>query len=136
MGQSSFTGPLKVGPLGEGGGVLLAKMVTLTANGTNTVNATVTVPFGASLLDTYFDVTTAWDSAVSATGTIGTASGGTQYAGGVNLKTATRGTPTYTTAQLAAMADVGGNTSVVFTATPSGATTAGVARGVIRYLQN
>ena len=134
MGQSSFTGPLKVGTLGSGGDVVLSKIATLTQDSTNVVDATITVPAGSSILDVYFDVTTAWDSATSATGTIGTASAGAQYGGGVNLKTAARGTPTYTVAQLGAMADIGSNTDVVFTAAPSGATTAGTARCVVRYV--
>lgn len=136
MGQTSFTGPMKIGTLGDGGNVVLSKMGTMTQNSTTAVDVTLTVPEGASLLDAYFDVTTVWDSATSATGSIGTASAGTQYGGSVNLKTATRGTPSYTAAQLAAMANVGANTNVVFTSTIVGATTAGTARCVIRYMMN
>lgn len=134
MGQTSFSGPMKVGKQGSGGDVTLVKMATLTQNSTTAVDATIDLPAGSSILDAFFDVLTVWDSATSATGTIGTASAGTQYGGGVNLKTATRGTPTYSNDQLAAMNDVGSNTSVVFTATPSGATTAGTARCVVRYV--
>jgi hypothetical protein len=136
MGQSSFSGPLKVGPTPDGGDVVLAKMVTLTASGTNVVSATATVPTGSSILDVYIDVITPWDSVTSATGTVGTVAGGNQYASTINLKTATRGTPTYNVAQLAAMADIGGNTNVVFTATPVGTTTIGSARGVVRYIMH
>jgi hypothetical protein len=136
MGQTSFTGPMKVGTLGSGGDVLLAKMATMTQNGTTAVDVTIEIPAGSSILDAYFDVTTAWDSGTSATGSIGTVSGGTQYGGSVNLKTATRGTPAYTVAQLGAMADVGSNTNVVFTSTISGATTAGTARCVVRYVMH
>lgn len=136
MGQSSFTGPLKIGTLGSGGDVVLAKIGTMTPNGTSAVDVTFDIPAGASILDAYFDVTTAWDSATSATGSIGTTSGGTQYGGSVNLKTAGRGTPTFSAAQLNAMADVGQNTSVVFTSTVSGAATAGSARCVLRYVMH
>lgn len=136
MGQSSFSGPMKVGTLGDGGNVVLAKMGTMTQNSTTAVSVTLTVPEGASILDAYFDVTTVWDSGTSSTGSIGTVAAGTQYGGSVNLKTATRGTPAYTAAQLAAMANVGSNTNVVFTSTVSGATTAGTARCVVRYMMN
>lgn len=136
MGKSTFSGPLKVGSGDDAGTLIAAKMATMTQNGTTAVSVTITVPEGASILDVYFDVTTAWDSGTSATGSIGTVAAGTQYGGSINLKTATRGTPTYTVAQLAAMANVGSNTNVVFTSTISGATTAGTARCVVRYMMN
>ncbi len=136
MGKSTFSGPLRVGSGDDAGTLIAAKMSTMTQNGTNNVSVTITVPEGASIMDVYFDVTTAWDSGTSATGSIGTVAAGTQYGGSINLKTATRGTPTYTVAQLAAMANVGSNTNVVFTSTISGATTAGTARCVVRYMMN
>ena len=136
MGKSTFSGPLRVGSGDDAGTALTAKMSTMTQNGANNVSVTITVPEGASIMDAYFDVTEAWNSGTSATGSIGTTAGGTQYGGSVNLKTAARGTPTYSNAQLAAMANVGSNTNVVFTSTVSGATSAGSARCVVRYMMN
>ena len=88
------------------------------------------------------DVLTAFDSATSATLTIGTAAAGTQYVGSVNAKTAGRASITYSAAQLAAMSGVTvtGTASpttapVVVTVTPSGATTAGYVEVTVLYVQ-
>ena len=82
------------------------------------------------------DVTTAFNSATSATLSAGTAAAGTQYMSGVDCKTAAgRIAAAYTAAQLGNMNSIGANTSVVVTLTPVGATTAGVVVVTLRYLQ-
>jgi hypothetical protein len=85
---------------------------------------------------------TAFDSATSATLTIGTSAGGTQYVSGINAKTTGRATITYTAAQLAAMSGVtvlgvtaAVSAPVVVTVTPVGATTAGYLEVTIIYAQ-
>lgn len=142
MAQTSFTGPLASGTREAGtalgpnvGLVSLSQTGTFAQNSTNVVDLTFFLPAGAQLVDILFDVTTAFDSVTSATGSVGTASGGTQYASGVNLKTAGRTRPTYTAAQLAAMADVSTNRTVVVTSTPVGATAAGAVRVTLQYVQ-
>lgn len=124
-------------PVGSNhGDVVLTQTALIGQNSTNAVSATFTLPADAQILDIIFDVLTVFNSAVSATGSVGTAAGGTQYAGSVDVKTAAiRIRPTFTAAQLAAMDDIDANTSVVATVTPSGATSAGQVRVTIVYAQ-
>ena len=151
MTATHFSGPLVAGdkltgdPSGYGpnqGYALLEQSVTLTQNSTNAVSSTFYVPAGCRLVDFLVDVLTTFDSATSATLSIGTAAAGTQYASGVNAKTAGRTRPTFTAAQLAKMngesvlgvADAVVPT-VVATITPVGATTAGYVRVTAIYAQ-
>lgn len=132
MAQVTHSGPLMVGERGTEGSVVLEKRGAMTQNSTTAVDVTLTIPTGAVIIDVFFDVHTAWDSGTSSTGSIGITSGGTEYGGSVNLKTATRGRPTWTVAQLAAMA-APASQNVVFTSTISGATAAGLAHCVVLY---
>lgn len=140
---TTFTGPVMSGtkwnPDGSGaantGIAALTQQVSLTQNSTTAVSATMVVPANAQLLSFFIDVTTAFDSASSATLTIGTSAAGTQYVGSINAKTGGRAAPTYSAAQLTAMLNVGSSTSVVVTITPSGATTAGAATVTMLYIQ-
>lgn len=91
------------------------------------------LPRDGQIVDVVVDVLTAYDSATSATLTVGSASAGTQYAGSVDAKTAGRVRPTFTAAQLAAMDDIDGNTSVYATITSVGQPTAGSARVTVLY---
>ena len=91
------------------------------------------LPKSGQLVDIVVDVLTAFNSLTSATLTVGSASGGTQYAGGVDAKTAGRVRPTFTAAQLAAMDDIGANTSVYATITSAGQPTAGSVRVTLLY---
>ena len=60
---------------------------------------------------------------------IGTTAADTTYVNGLGLQTSTAGNgrlkPTFNTTQIAAIGDTGTNESVVFTVTPTGATSAG-----------
>lgn len=96
--------------------------------------ATFVLPKDAQIVDIVADVLTAFNSATSATLAVGSASAGTQYAGAVDAKTAGRTTPTFTAAQLAAMDDIDGNTSVYATITSVGQPTAGSARVTVLYM--
>ena len=62
---------------------------------------------------------------------------GTQYVSSIDVFAGGRFAPTFTTAQLAAMADIGTNTNVVFTVDPNGtiSTTQGVYRMTVTYAQ-
>lgn len=130
---TGFDGPVISGPrrnaLGaqpaNAGRSVLTQSVTIAQNGTNAVSATLNVPKHSKLIDIIADVTTAFDSVTSATLTVGNVAAGTQYAGGVDAKTAGRVRPTFTAAQLTAMLDTGTNEAVVATLTPVGATAAG-----------
>lgn len=116
--------------------VELAQSVTLGQNSTTAVTAIVYLPQNASITDFLIDDLTVWDSVTSATLTIGTAAAGTQYAGAVNTKTAGRQAPSYSSAQVTAMANITTHVAVYVTITPVGATTAGSTRVTVRYIQN
>jgi protoheme ferro-lyase len=68
---------------------------------------------------------------------VGTAAAGTQYVSSTDVFAGGRFAPSFTTAQLAAMADIGTNTNVVFTVDPNGtiSTTQGVFRMTVTYAQ-
>lgn len=142
---TAFTGPLQAGSVmgsppsspGDYGLVELVQRVTLNQNSTTAVSATMLIPQGSYIYDFAIDTPTAWNSATSATLTIGTVAAGTQYASGVSVLTAggPRQRPTYTTTQLTNMSNVGANTSVVVTVTPTGATSAGSTTVTMVYIQ-
>ena len=91
--------------------------VTLQAASAGAVDGTITLPNGSQIVDMYVDTTVAWTAAGAVTVSGGTASAGTQYLSGISAKTGGRGSNSNTAAQVAAMQDVGANTSLVFTAT-------------------
>lgn len=153
MTATHFSGPLMVGDkitgetLGPNQGyVIMEQAVGIAQNSTTAVSGTIYVPKASIILDIYVDILTAFNSAVSATLSVGSAAAGTQYASGVDVKTATgRIRPTFTAAQLAAMANISvlgvavsaANQvqTIVSTVTPSGATSAGYVRVTIVYAQ-
>ena len=141
MSQTLFSGPLASGDkqAGVSGGpnvglVLLTQSVLIDFDNTLVQNGTVYLPLGSRIVNIFVDVLTAYNSATSATLTVGTSSAATTYVSGVNAKTAARTTPTFTTAQLTAM----GSTAlapVVTTITSVGQPTAGQVRVNIQYAQ-
>lgn len=143
MAATHFSGPLQSGTLisGEVGGpnqgnVVLSQYVTITQNSTNAVTSSFLLPANSRIVGFNIDVLTAFDSATSATLTIGTAAAGTQYISGVNAKTAGRAAPTITAAQLLAASNIGTTNLTVFaTVTPVGATTAGSVLVTCTYIQ-
>lgn len=143
MAQTHFNGPLASGdkrPGSVGGSnvglVVLSQTAVIDQNSTNAVSATFQLPPNSQIVDILPDVLTAFNSGTSAVLSAGTAAGGTQYLGSVDVKTAAgRIARAYTGAQLAAMDDIGTNTSVVVTVTPTGATSAGQVRVTILYVQ-
>jgi hypothetical protein len=138
---TAFSGPVVSGDQAPGSNTpnqglsVNMQQVTLVQNSTNAVSGTLYLPPHSIITDIIFDSTTAWNSATSATGSVGTSAGGTQYASGVNTLAAggARSRPTFTAAQLAAMLDAGG--AVVATITPVGATSAGQTTVTVVYEQ-
>lgn len=114
---------------------VMSQTATIVQNGTTAVSATFYLPPNSQIVMPLIDVTTAYDSATSATLSIGTAAAGTQYVSGVSAKTAGRAAPTLTAAQLTAMSNVGANIAVVATVTVVGATTAGTVNVTLLYVQ-
>ena len=149
MGATHFSGPVVSGTLQQGetngpnqGFAVLTQSTSLTQNSTTAVSSTLYIPAGSEIIDFNIDVLTAFNSATSATLTIGTAAAGTQYVGSIDAKTAGRAAITYTAAQLAAMNGVTTTGTaapttapVVVTVTPVGATSAGYVVVTILYAQ-
>jgi hypothetical protein len=142
MSQTTFSGPLITGdrPAGYPGGpnlgfVVLSQTVLINFDTTLVQNATVNLPYNSQIINIVCDVLTQYNSATSASVSVGTTSGATTYANGVNAKTGVRVTPTFTAAQLAAMASTGSTGPVVATVTSVGQPTAGQVRVTITYVQ-
>jgi hypothetical protein len=145
MAQTTWSGPLASGDKNAGvtggpniGQAILSQTVLLTFDATLVQNATVYLPLSSQITDILVDVLTAYNSATSATLSVGTSTGATTYMSGVNVKVAGRIAPTLTAAQLLAMANIG-TTSVsgtaVATVTSVGTPTAGSVRVTFRYVQ-
>lgn len=142
MAQTTWSGPLASGDrnAGESGGpniglVALSQTALINFDATLVQNATFNIPAGSQIVDFYVDVLTAYDSATSALVSAGTATGGTQYLSAVSAKTAGRRPNAFSAAQLAAMDDVGANSTVVATVTSVGQPTAGQVRVTMLYVQ-
>lgn len=142
MSQTTFSGPLITGdrPAGYSGGpnlgfVVLSQSLTVNRDATLVQSASINLPYNSTIINIVCDVLTQYDSATSATLTIGTAAAGTTYASGVNAKTAARTTPTFTAAQLTAMANTGSVGPVVATVTSVGQPAAGQVRVTVIYAQ-
>lgn len=144
MTTTAFSGPLSTftqqadgtaSGYSDQGYCVMSQFGTIEQNSTTAVDLTFYLPKGSQIVQIIPDVATAYDSATSATFTAGTASAGTQYVSGVSAKTGGRASPSYTAAQVTAMADIGTNTAVVCTVTVVGATTAGLVNVTILYVQ-
>ena len=149
MAATHFSGPVLSGDLQSGetngpnqGYAVLMQTTSITQNSTTAVSSTLYIPAGAQIIDFNIDVLTAFNSATSATLSIGTAAAGTQYVSSVNAKTAGRASITFSAAQLAAMSGVtvlgvtaATSAPVVVTVTPVGATSAGYLEVTIIYAQ-
>lgn len=134
--MSTFQKPLKVRDnRGDSvGNVVLSQTALLNFDATLVQTVSIKVPEGAQLVAFFADTLTAFNSLTSATLSIGSAAAGTQYASGVDVKTDGREAPTLTAAQLAAMDDVGTNTTVYATVTSVGQPTAGQVRITVQYV--
>ena len=142
MSQTTWSVPLASGDINAGktggpniGLAVLSQTVLIDFDATLVQNATVYLPYGSQILNIVVDVLTQYNSATSATLTVGTASAGTTYASGVNAKTAARTTPTFTAARLTSMANIGNTGPVVATVTSVGQPTAGQVRVTYLYVQ-
>lgn len=142
MSQTTFSGPLITGdrPAGYTGGpnlgyVVLTQTMLINRDATLVQSATMNLPYNSQITNIFCDVLTQYDSATSATLTVGTAAAGTTYASGVNVKTGVRVTPTFTAAQLAALASTGSTGPVVATVTSVGQPTVGQVRVTVQYVQ-
>jgi hypothetical protein len=111
-------------------------------SGASTVNAQVlTVPENCDIVDVWFETTEAPAGSTAFNVRLGTTSGGTEIASDTNMQTGGRTRPTFTTAQLLAMAPVapsGGAQNARYLylrITPTGTATAGKVRVVVLTTQ-
>lgn len=107
------------------GDVVLTKTTTLTTTADGlAASASLSLPASAQILnyfvDTVQDEVVGGGTATAIAVTVGTAAAGTQYMSSTDMIGGGRAAPTLTTAQLAAMANIGTNTSVFITADPNG----------------
>jgi hypothetical protein len=147
MAQTYFGSTLRAGSgtltdTVDGGYVVMMQTTTVAtvAAGTAT-SATITIPAYSQivnfLVDTVQDEVVGGGSATAIAMTIGTAAAGTQYVSSTDVIGGGRIALTFTAAQLAAMADVTTNQSVVITVDPNGtiSTTQGIYRLTVVYAQ-
>jgi hypothetical protein len=147
MAQTYFGSTLRAGSgtltdTVDGGFVVMSQTTTVTtaAAGTAT-SATITIPASSQIIDLIVDGTVVADAgagtATTVPVTIGTAAAGTQYLSATDAIAGGRIALAFTAAQVAAMADVGSDQSVVITADPNGtiSTTQGVYRLTVVYAQ-
>lgn len=124
----------------DGGYAVLSQSTTVTTVSAGTaVSATLTLPANSQIinffLDTIQDESVGGGDATAINATIGTAAAGTQYLSATDVIGGGRIALSFTTAQLAAMDNIGTNTSVVFTVAPDGtiSTTQGIYRLTVIY---
>lgn len=142
MSQTTWSGPLQSGdkPAGAPGGpnigqVFLSQTFLINFDATLVQTGSIIMPANSQIVEIYADTLTPYNSATSATLTVGSAAGGTQYVTSVNAKTGGRNTTTHTAAQVTAMANIGTNTTLYGTVTSVGQPTAGQVRVTVQYVQ-
>jgi hypothetical protein len=126
----------------DGGFVVMMQTATVTTASAGTATSvTEVLPAGSQIIDIYIDTmvdeVVGGGTATAIAATVGTAAAGTQYVSSTDVFAGGRFVPSFTTAQLAAMADIGTNINVVLTVDPNGtiSTTQGVYRLTVVYAQ-
>lgn len=126
----------------DGGFVVLTQTNTVTTNADGSASSvTEVLPAGSQILNFFVDTivtpVVGGGTATTCPVTIGTAAAGTQYLSATNAIAGGRIALSFTTAQCAAMADIGSNQNVVMTVDPNGtiSTTQGVFRLTVVYAQ-
>jgi hypothetical protein len=126
----------------NGGFVVVSQTTTVTTASAGTAtSASLTLPASSQIInlivDTIQDEAVGGGTATAIAMTIGTAAAGTQYVSSTDVFGGGRIALSFTAAQLAAMDDIGTNTSVVITVDPDGtiSTTQGIYRLTVVYAQ-
>ena len=126
----------------DGGYTVLEQTTTVTTVAAGiAVSATLTLPANSQIINLFLDTmvtpVVGGGTATTCPVTVGTAAAGTQYLSATDAIGGGRIALAFTTAQCAAMADIGSNTSVVVTVDPNGtvSTTQGVFRLTVVYAQ-
>lgn len=147
MGASTFSGPLKAGPISQTTGTtvgtnvanvgfaLMAQSAVIDIIGATAADQVVaTIPAGSQIVDVILNVTTVNNDTGTATVAVGTASAGTAFLPATSVKTAatTRGTLTNSVATDVGTSDI--QVLADFTA-QNGNGSAGAATVTVLYLQ-
>ena len=147
MAQTYFGSALRAGSgtltdTTDGGYVVTSQTTTVTTASAGTAtSATLTLPAYSQIiafyLDTIQDESVGGGTATAINATIGTAAAGTQYLSATDVIGGGRIALSFTTAQCAAMDNIGTNQSVVITVDPNGtiSTTQGIYRLTVVYAQ-
>jgi hypothetical protein len=147
MAQTYFGSTLRAGSgtltdTVDGGFVVMMQTSTVTTLASGAASSvTEVLPAGSQIIDIFIDTmvdeVVGGGTATAIAATVGTAAAGTQYVSSTDVFAGGRFAPTFTTAQLAAMADIGTNINVVLTVDPNGTivTTQGVYRLTVVYAQ-
>lgn len=144
MSTTAFSGPLSTfthqsdgtsSGYSDQGFCVMSQTGTITQDSTTAVSTTFYLPQNSQIVDFKIDETVAYDSATSATLSIGQTAGGTEYVSSVNAKTGGRVAPTLSATQVGNMANIGTNVAVTATVTVVGATTAGTVDITVLYVQ-
>ena len=147
MAQTYFGSTLRAGSgtltdTVDGGFVVMMQTNTVTTLASGAASSvTEVLPAGSQIInifiDTMVDEAVGGGTATAIAATVGTAAAGTQYVSSTDVFAGGRFSATFTTAQLAAMADIGANINVVLTVDPNGTivTTQGVYRLTVVYAQ-
>jgi predicted amino acid racemase len=136
---------LQVGTIHEGptssrnvGLPVLAQSTTAAHNGATAVSTLITLPANAQIIDVVVDVVVAIAGSTVSAISAGSAAAGTQYGTIADVDTTAapegfRFRLSKTVAQLLAMSNIGANTSLYLTWTPTGTTTTGTLRYTVTY---
>jgi hypothetical protein len=147
MAQTYFGSTLRAGSgtltdTTDGGYVVLSQTTTVTTASAGTAtSATLTLPAYSQIIDFFVDTiqdeSVGGGTATAINATIGTAAAGTEYLSATDVIGGGRIALSFTTAQCAAMDNIGTSTSVVITVDPNGtiSTTQGIYRLTVVYAQ-
>ena len=126
----------------DGGYVVLTQAVTVTSVAAGTaVVGSVVLPANSQIIEIYADKIVNWvvggGTAVALNVKVGSSSGGEQYMDAVDMASIARTSGTLAVADVAAMADIGSNTTVYCSVSPDGtiSTTQGQFQFTIVYAQ-
>jgi hypothetical protein len=141
MSQTHFSGPLASGdkqpgtPGGSNVGLaVLAQAQMLNANAALPVSAVFLLPPNSQIVDILVDTLVAFNG-TAAPLTVGTPGAPPAYITTIDAKVVGRAAPVFSAGQLLSMANIGANTQVVVTVTPTGANTLGSVRTTLLYVQ-
>ena len=142
IGSTLRTGSDTLTDATDGGYVVVSQTTTVTTVAAGTaVSSTLTLPASSQIINLFLDTmvtpVVGGGTATTCPVTVGTAAAGTQYLSATDAIGGGRIALSFTTAQCAAMADIGTNQSVVVTVDPNGtvSTTQGVFRLTVVYAQ-